>query len=48
MAHKPDIAAGGNGAEETASLLTRASLLSRLQDLENQEGWQEFFPVTDD
>lgn len=44
MAPQPDIAAGAaGGVEDAGSLLTRASLLSRLQDLENQEGWREFF-----
>lgn len=37
------IAAAGDGAEDAGSLMTRASLLSRLHDLENQGGWREFF-----
>ena len=44
MVRKPDILEEKeNGAEDTGSLVTRASLLSRLQDWGNEEGWREFF-----
>ncbi|HEX2750125.1 MAG TPA: sigma-70 family RNA polymerase sigma factor [Verrucomicrobiales bacterium] len=43
MGRKLDIAAAETGPEDAGSLVTRASLMSRLQDWENQEGWREFF-----
>jgi len=43
MVRKLDIPEEENGPEDAGSLITRASLLSRLQDWGNQEGWREFF-----
>jgi RNA polymerase sigma factor (sigma-70 family) len=43
MLQERDIAATEDGAEDAGSLMTRASLLLRLRDWENQEGWREFF-----